>query len=94
MTHSPCGQFAICTNSKACAGSGNPGRCHVIVLTRSARPDAILIGRWQTQEAALQTALIHNLRVRSVLHLGTFGEHRFLVLDRRLELGAAVVMEF
>ena len=48
----------------------------------------------RTQEAVLQTELIHNLRARSVPHLGTLGEDHFRVLDRRLELGTAVVMEF
>jgi hypothetical protein len=48
----------------------------------------------RAQEAALQTELIHNLRARSVPHLGTLGEDHFRVLDRRLELGAAVLMEF
>src|ERR1700693_4235623 len=41
----------------------------------------------RAQEAALQTELIHNLRARSVPHLGTLGEDHFRVLDRRLELG-------
>jgi hypothetical protein len=48
----------------------------------------------RAQEAALQTELIHNLRARSVPYPGTLGEDHFGVLDRRWELGAAVVMEF